>query len=140
MQLTTNQQHVLSALRQANKPLSAYALLDQLRPAGLAAPTQVYRALEKLLAQGLIHRLESLNAYVSCCHTQGCKHSIAAFAICDTCGHIDEFTDSSLNQCLGQWAKHHAFSSRSTTIEIRGQCASCGGYNNPPQAMIAPSH
>lgn len=136
MQLTTNQQRALSALRQANRPLSAYALLEQLRPAGLTAPTQVYRALEKLLEYGLIHRLESLNAYVSCCHAQGCKHRIAAFAICDVCGCIEEFTENSLSQCLGQWAKHHAFSMRNTTIEIRGQCATCGGYNR--QANFVP--
>src|SRR5256885_5597381 len=57
--LTTKQQRVLDTLRQAGAPLTAYALLDQLRDHGLTAPTQVYRALDKLAEQGVVHRLES---------------------------------------------------------------------------------
>lgn len=127
MSLTTNQQRVLSTLQQAKNPLSAYALLDRLRGAGFSAPVQVYRALDRLTEQGLVHRLESLNAYVSCNHSEGCTHGPMAFAICDECGQVDEFTDDGLGRCLGRWMKNNAFSLRSSTIELHGKCAACAG-------------
>lgn len=125
MQLTANQQHVLATLQQANGPLSAYSLLDRLRGQGFSAPTQVYRALERLAEHGLVHRLETLNAYVSCAHAAGCRHGFTAFAICDNCGHVDEFTDAGLSRCLGRWMKTNAFALRDTTIELHGKCAAC---------------
>src|SRR5256885_11218862 len=76
--LTTKQQRVLDTLRQAGAPLTAYALLDQLRDHGLTAPTQVYRALDKLAEQGVVHRLESLNAYVCCSHPDEGSHDFSA--------------------------------------------------------------
>lgn len=126
MQLTANQQRVLTTLQQAKVPLSAYALLERLRKPGFNAPTQVYRALDLLVQHGLVHRLETLNAYVICSR-QNCKHSFMAFAICDTCGHIDEFVDNDLSRSLGRWAKNHAFALGSTAIEIHGQCGTCAG-------------
>src|SRR5258708_15019740 len=96
--LTTKQQRVLDTLRQAGAPLTAYALLDQLRDHGLTAPTQVYRALDKLAEQGVVHRLESLNAYVCCSHPDEGSHDFSAFAICDSCGQVDEFVDDALNR------------------------------------------
>ncbi|MQT89036.1 Fur family transcriptional regulator [Pseudomonas helleri] len=125
MQLTANQQLVLSALQRADGPLSAYALLEQLRAVGLKAPAQVYRALERLAQHGLVHRLETLNAYVTCKHPHNCKHSFKAFAICENCGHIDEFVDNDLGQRLGRWAENNAFSMGDHAIELRGTCASC---------------
>lgn len=125
MPLTANQQRVLTTLQQAKVPLSAYALLERLRKPGFNAPTQVYRALGRLVEQGLVHRLETMNAYVSCSHPRDCKHSFMAFAICDTCGHIDEFVDNDLSRSLGRWAKNHAFALGSTAIEIHGQCGAC---------------
>lgn len=127
MPLTANQERVFTALREAERPLSAYAVLDKVRGAGLSAPTQVYRALDRLLAQGLVHRLDSLNAYVSCTHAGGCQHGFTAFAICDGCGHVDEFVDDSLSRGLGRWMKRSAFSMKRATIELHGECAACSG-------------
>ena len=127
MQLTANQQRVLTTLQQADSPLSAYALLDQLREQGFSAPTQVYRALERLAEHGLVHRLETLNAYVSCVHSAGCQHDLKAFAICDNCGHVDEFIDNDLGHCLGRWMHKNAFSLRNASIELHGSCATCTG-------------
>ena len=126
MPLTANQQRVLTALRQADGPLTAYALLDRLREQGFNAPAQVYRALERLAEQDLVHRLESLNAYVTCAHPGSCQHDFIAFAICDNCGHVDEFLDTNLRRCLGRWVKNNAFSLRKTTIELHGECGMCG--------------
>ena len=106
MQLTTNQQFVLNALQRTDGPLSAYALLEQLRAVGLKAPVQIYRALKQLIQHGLAHRLETLNAYVTC---KRCKRSFKAFAICESCGHIDEFLDNDLGQRLECWAENNDF-------------------------------
>lgn len=127
MQLTTNQQRVLTTLRQASEPLSAYALLDRLREQGFSAPMQVYRALERLANDGLVHRLATLNAYVPCNHAVDCQHGFRAFAICDQCGHVDEFSERDLGRCINRWTESKAFSLRSSTIELHGKCADCAG-------------
>ena len=124
--LTRNQELVLRTLNAADAPLSAYDILDRLRDDGIRAPLQIYRALEKLTAQGLAHRLESLNAFV-CCASAG-KHAAAgtaAFAICDDCGRVDEFADATVEKRLDGWAKAHGFAPTRTTIELRGKCRDC---------------
>lgn len=133
MPLTTKQQHVFNALEQAGAPLSAYGLLDRLRERGFSAPMQVYRALERLIEYGLVHRLESVNAYVSCNHPGSCEHGITAFAICERCGQADEFVTADLGPCLWRWARDNAFDVNRTTIELRGLCAACAGIAPPQQ-------
>lgn len=128
--LTRNQSLVFAALQRAEQPLSAYMILDKLRDDGFRAPLQVYRALEKLVAQGHVHRLESLNAFVACAHRhESCcgtgHHGTIAFAICDSCGQVDEFHDHGLDQRLSQWATGHRFRAVKTTVEIRGLCEAC---------------
>lgn len=125
MPLTSNQQSVFAALKDARKAMSAYALLDQLRGQGFSAPTQVYRALDRLLERGLVHRLETLNAYVACAHPTGCAHEVQAFAICDNCGQVTEFSDQQLASCLGRWTRGHAFALNQSTVELHGLCANC---------------
>ena len=87
--LTRNQSLVFDALVGSDGPLSAYTLLDRLREHGFRAPLQVYRALDKLVEFGMVHRLESLNAFVACAHaSESCchDHGTVAFAICNSCG------------------------------------------------------
>ncbi|MFC0245477.1 Fur family transcriptional regulator [Falsochrobactrum ovis] len=127
--LTKNQTLVLNALTRVEGPASAYTLLDQLREHGFRAPLQVYRALEKLIDMGLVHRLECLNSFVACAHPQehahGHKHGIIAFAICENCGQVDEFSDATVEKRLKGWAHDHGFKLSKTTIELRGTCADC---------------
>ncbi|MXN65498.1 transcriptional repressor [Stappia sp. GBMRC 2046] len=123
--LTRNQSLVFDALSRADQPMSAYSILDQLREDGFRAPLQVYRALDKLIDYGLIHRLECMNAFVACAHPQCHKAGIIAFAICETCGQVDEFSDDVVSERLAAWADGHRFSPSKTTIEIRGHCAGC---------------
>lgn len=123
--LTRNQTLVLGALTQADGPLSAYTILDRLRVDGFRAPLQVYRALEKLLDFGLVHRLESLNAFVACAHPHCHAQGLIAFAICNECGQVDEFSDEIVRERLGAWSVDHGFKAEKTTIEIRGHCANC---------------
>lgn len=124
--LTRNQSLVFEMLEKAGQPLSAYTILDQLREAGLRAPLQVYRALDKLLEAGLVHRLESINAFVACTHPHPHSHG-SAFAICERCGRVDEFSDKTVEARLTAWSSEHGFRPARTTIEIRGECAECAG-------------
>ena len=123
--LTRNQTLVLDALAESTAPMSAYSILDRLRPEGLRAPLQVYRALEKLLEHGLVHRLESLNAFIACRHSQCHSGGIVSFAICETCDTVLEFSDDDVTERLGAWSRSKGFRPTGTTIEIRGTCADC---------------
>lgn len=123
--LTRNQSLVLDRLEKAEAPLSAYAILDQLREEGLRAPLQVYRALDKLLDMGLAHRLESLNAFVACARPNCHASDLIAFAICEKCGQVSEFSDDVVHERLHDWAHREGFVVNRTTMEIRGSCRAC---------------
>ena len=111
--LTRNQQAVMDVLTEASAPLSAYGILDALRPVGFRAPLQVYRALDKLVEAGLAHRIESMNAFVVCCHGHGHAHpTITAFEICESCGRVNEFHDEKVERTLLRRAKDHGFKLR----------------------------
>lgn len=124
-QLTNHQRLVLEALLRLKVPTSAYGLLDQLREQGLRAPPQVYRALEKLIELGLVHKLDSLNAFVACSHPHPHTHGLAAFAICTRCGKAEEIAELAIEKRLNSWSKDHAFKRESATLEMRGTCARC---------------
>ncbi|MEM8703868.1 MAG: transcriptional repressor, partial [Pseudomonadota bacterium] len=89
------------------------------------APLQVYRALEKLVEYGMVHRLESLNAFVACAHTGCSVHGTAAFAICEQCGAVIEFTPDEAIRMLKEWTNSQNFTLARMTIELRGTCAAC---------------
>jgi len=124
-ELTKNQTLVFGALSEADGPLSAYSILDQLRDDGFRAPLQVYRALDKLLEFGLVHRLESLNAFIACSHPDCESHGTIAFAICETCGNVAEFADETIAGHLQNWARAERFRLNKTIIELRGMCQAC---------------
>ncbi len=124
-ELTRNQALVLAALNNVKKPLSAYAILDILRGEGLRAPLQVYRALDKLVELGFVHRIESLNAFVACQHI-GCDGADnVAFAICSTCGKVDEVQDGQLSNEIRSMSAKTGFALDHSVVELRGTCADC---------------
>lgn len=125
--LTPNQELVLGTLAHAESPLSAYEILDRLRAEGLRAPLQVYRALDKLMARGLAHRLESLNAFVCCAGEECHQTGTTAFAICESCGHVEEFAEARAEKRLVAWSEAAGFAPRRMTIELRGLCKDCAG-------------
>ncbi len=125
-ELTKNQLKVLEKLEAATGPLSAYTLLDQLREYGFRAPLQVYRALDTLIKAGFVHRLESLNAFVACSdHGHGHPHRMTAFAICDRCGQVAEFSDPLVGERLDAWVASTGFLTKKSVLEFRGTCAKC---------------
>lgn len=130
-ELTRNQSLVLDALHASGGPASAYDLLDRLRDEGLRNPLQIYRALNALIPRGLVHRLESLNAFVACAHPhehgdgEGHDHGLIAFAICGDCHRVEEFSDPDITRLLAGWAAAHAFQPDHTILELRGTCGLC---------------
>ena len=125
--LTKNQSLVFGALSKSGGPLSAYAILDELRDEGFRAPLQVYRALEKLVGQGLVHKLESMNAFVACAHPDDkcAGHGMTAFAICDVCGNVIEFHHHEMEHALQEHLDRKGFEMERAVVEIRGKCAQC---------------
>ena len=124
VQLTAQRKAALRLLCMSDTPLSAYELLDRMR--GVVknpAPPTVYRALDFLLEQGLVHKLESLHAYVGCTHPD---HPHASqFMICDDCGEVVEVEDSSVARSLKAAGKAIGFRTKRPVIELVGTCAQC---------------
>ena len=124
---------IATELANVDKPLTAYDLLERLRPTGVFAPTTVYRALDKLLASGTIHRIESLNAFVACRGVEGGPHDHGhgdlgiGFTVCDRCAAVAEFEDPSLHARIAGVAGAGSFLPRSSIVEIHGLCAACAG-------------
>lgn len=122
--LAANHQWVYRALHASGSPMTAYEVLDAVRRHGISAPPTVYRALSRLVEEGLAHRLESINAYVACAEPQH-RHSAAAFTICSDCGAIEEMVDPAVVKRLHTRATDSGFKVNDTTIELRGRCADC---------------
>lgn len=120
----TEQDRLISdALRDAGRPVSAYEIIDSLRGKATLAPQTVYRSLDRLIASGAAHRLESLNAFVACSHAV--HKGSAVFAICDRCGGVLEFDEPKALAALGDWAETAGFTLRQMTLELRGTCVRC---------------
>ncbi len=123
--LTKNQTLVMRVLDKAKGPLTAYAILDQLRGTGLRAPLQVYRALDKLSDCGMVHRIESMKAFVACNHLNPNCHVSVAFAICNLCGEVLEISDRAFHEGLTSFAKAIGFAQNKSTVEMIGRCKRC---------------
>jgi Fur family zinc uptake transcriptional regulator len=129
LRLTPIRARVLGLIADGGKPLKAYDLLDQVREgegAGAAAPPTVYRALDFLLANGFIHKLESVNAFVACHHPVAEQHSVP-FLICNRCHSAVELEDEQVVAALDERARGRGFVPQAQTLEVHGLCARCNG-------------
>src|ERR1700730_19032369 len=95
--LTAPRRQVLEVLASSHKPIGAYEIMDALARKRRPAPITVYRALEFLMKQGLVHRIESRNAYLACAHNHD-SGAIVAFLMCDTCGAAGEVPTAAMGQ------------------------------------------
>jgi Fur family zinc uptake transcriptional regulator len=121
-----NEQAVLGVLKHRRKPLSAYDILEGLHGTKMRAAVQVYRSLDKLAQQGLVHRLESLNAFVAC----HCAHgkSSPGFMLCTCCGDVQEFdAGKSVSAAAGQIKD---FKIEIPRVELKGLCSHCQVENH----------
>ena len=121
---------VLAVLRRRGGPLSAYEVLGELRENHpKIAPPTIYRALASLTERGRVHRLESMNAFITC---QCDRHSQASIlSICDDCGTVEENVAPDLLEELSSVPGKSGFRPARHVIEIHGLCASCGAGQVP---------
>ena len=131
LRLTPIRARVLGLIAEAGRPLKAYDLLDRIahdrtigEGVGAAAPPTVYRALDFLLANGFIHKLESVNAFVACHHPSTVAHSVP-FLICDRCHSAVELEDAEVVAGLEARARALGFVPQAQTLEVHGLCARC---------------
>ena len=139
--LTELRRQVLGLVLESKQPSGAYDLLDRLRDArGPSAPPTVYRALDFLVEQGLIHRVERLSAFVGCIddglHAHGHAHA-AQFLICSNCRRVTEIEDAAIAHALQAAAARQGFAVARGMIEAEGICADC--QINPSTAPQASS-
>ncbi len=124
IRLTARRSQVLEILLASHQPLGAYDILAELNRVSNAeriAPPIVYRALEFLLAEGLIHRIESRNAFISC--VQPGHECAAQFLICRDCEQVAELENS--DSALLAQADVLGFAVDHSVVEITGVCAEC---------------
>src|SRR5689334_21239277 len=124
LRLTEIRMQVLELIAAQEKPVKAYDLLDKLKDdRSNAAPPTVYRALDFLLENGFIHKLESINAFVSCHHPNE-AHQVP-FLICDVCSSAVEVCDPRVAKLLTEQARDYGFRPSAQTLEVHGVCARC---------------
>ena len=121
---TLLREKIYALLLEHQGAVGAYELLDVLKlTESNAKPATVYRTLDFLLEFGLIHKIESTNAFVACHHFD-CNHPVQ-FLICDTCGDVKEIQSEGLKDTLDKQAQSVGFSVVKQTIEAHGTCAAC---------------
>lgn len=124
--LTAIRRAVLAEIWADHEATKAYELISRLsREGNPIKPPTVYRALDFLLTHGLIHRIESLNAFVGCSHPDAAHQAI--MLICDQCGTIHEQSSEDLNALLGGIAHRQKFTTFQQSIELHGLCLDCRG-------------
>ena len=129
LRFTDIRRQVFSIIWESHIPSKAYDILDKLKETGASAkaPT-VYRALDFLLENGLIHRINSLNAYAGCGHPA--KHKQCYFLICTECAEVTECCTQSLTRAIKKIGKENHFSKLQTSLEIQGICAACSSESS----------
>ncbi|MFC0396910.1 Fur family transcriptional regulator [Paraburkholderia rhizosphaerae] len=122
--LTPLRRKVLELLLTSGRATKAYSLLDEMRQIhpGSAPPT-VYRALDFLLAAGLVHRIESINAFTVCHDLTQCQHGM--LVVCQQCGSVAELHQPKLREALMAQVAHAGYRLAGEEIELKGLCADC---------------
>lgn len=124
IRLTPIRQQVLELVWQSHEPVKAYDILDKLKQGkSSSAPPTVYRALDFLQDEGLVHKIESLNAYVGCGNPKD-QHQ-GQFFICHDCGSVAELDDDDIRDLLQKKAKRFGFAINDEMVEIKGYCLEC---------------
>ncbi|MEO0575617.1 MAG: Fur family transcriptional regulator [Pseudomonadota bacterium] len=124
LRLTAMRRQVLELVWSSHEPVGAYELLDALgRDGKRSAPPTVYRALEFLRDAGLVHRLDSLNAFVGCASPGEAHHG--QFLICRQCNQVIEIDAQAISAAVADSALACGFVAERQTLEVQGICAQC---------------
>lgn len=126
--LTPLRRRVLELVWGSHRPVLAYDLLEMLRDERRrAAPPTVYRALDFLIAHGLVHRVESLNAFIGC-SMAGHEHS-GQLLICSQCRNVAELDDPEIQTLIAERARERGYEPSRQTVEVLGCCAQCAEHD-----------
>ena len=124
VRLTSIRRRILELICSSHKAIGAYELLDLFREEDLKAkPVTIYRALDFLMEVGLVHKIESLNAYIGCLQAETDHQSV--ILICDNCKNAYELDATPVYQSLFAMSKKIQFTPTALTIELHGLCFSC---------------
>ncbi len=124
IRFTRIRRRVLELIWAGHRPMAAYDLLQQLRrEKPNAEPPTVYRALDFLLENCLAHKIQSLNAYIGCAHSQ--HRHVSQFLICSGCQQVAELDDTELQQMIESKAARAGLETLRQTVEITGRCPQC---------------
>ncbi len=122
--LTPMRRQVLQALLASHRPLGAYEIMERLADNGRPAPITIYRALDFLRDNGLVHRIESRNAFVACVNSHAGSDAVV-FLICERCGAVGEAPGGAVADTLRASCSAAGFAPKSPVIEITGICSHC---------------
>ena len=123
--LSKNQKIIFDIIHNSSEPLKAYSILFNVQKKGIKAPLQVYRALDKLVELGKIHKIESRNAFIAC-QNSSCQISKAtAFSICERCENVSEISNSKLSKYLSNFVDETGMKFSKYNLEFFGLCKKC---------------
>ena len=123
--LSKNQKIVLDMIEKSNQPMKAYSILFNVQKKGIKAPLQVYRALDKLVEMGKIHKIESRNAFIACQNSSCQVAKATAFSICEMCEKVTEINNSSLSKYLSNFKDKAGMKYSKYNLEFFGLCKKC---------------
>ena len=123
--LTKNQKIVLDIIEKSSQPLTAYSILFDVKKKGINAPLQVYRALDKLVEIGKIHKIESRNAFIACKNSKCQVSKATAFSICESCEDVTEVSNLKLSKYLNNFADKSGMKYNKYNLEFFGLCKNC---------------
>ena len=125
LSLSKNQKIIFDLIDKSSQPLKAYSILFNVQKKGIKAPLQVYRALDKLVEIGKIHKIESRNAFIAC-QNSSCQISNAtAFSICESCEKVTEISNPSLSKYLSNIKNKDGMKYNKYNLEFFGLCKKC---------------
>ena len=129
LHLTNNEKLVHKLLEKSIKPLKAYSILFEIQKKGINSPTQVYRALDKLIEIGKVHKIESKNSYIACKNNKCLNKSSTAFLICNLCEKIIEIEAEVISKQFSTICNKFNSKYSNHNLEIFGTCITCNESN-----------
>ena len=116
---------ILTLLRQLGEPLTAYALLERLKPSGINSAPIIYRALESLMKQGQVHKIMQLGAFIACDCSADHAHALSVLAVCGECKEVEELHDHAILHQLEKLRQSGVRLLPHAVIELPVTCNNC---------------
>lgn len=116
---------IVAALKQHKQPMTAYELLEALKPQGIKGPPIIYRALEQLMHSGLVHKIKELGSYIACNCGKSHKHALSLLTVCEGCHKVTELHDHAVLHQFEALRAHGIRLTENAVIELPVTCEKC---------------